>query len=144
MMGTRIYPVGPAYRCCLRMQQIHKRDLPPLSCGKSSRCKLWPWHGGSKVKKFVFPGSPLIIYSWNKEEGMEREKEMESYPPARGLWCGKQNLRFNLPSNEIHMTHPELVHSHASISLFVFVFTCLSLRVLRTHMVFVMFHTCAR
>lgn len=144
MMGTRIYPVGPAYRCCLRMQQIHKRDLPPLSCGKSSRCKLWPWHGGSKVKRFVFPGSPLIIYSWNKEEGMEREKEMESNPPARGLWCGKQNLRFNLPSNEIHMTHPELVHSHASISLFVFVFTCLSLRVLRTHMVFVMFHTCAR
>lgn len=76
-----------AYRCCLPHAYVHATmqmhtwrthahtDLPPLSCGKSSRCKFWPWHEGSKVKKFVFPGLPLIIYSWNKEEGMERFRE---------------------------------------------------------------------
>ncbi len=81
-------------------------DLKPLSCGKWSRCKLWPWHKGSKVKKFVFPGLPLIIYSWNKEEGVERlgKGERPRNPPVWGLWCWKQNLLFNLPSNGIHMT----------------------------------------
>ena len=63
----------PAHTGCTNMHAYP----PTLSCGKSSRCKLWPWHEGSKVKKFVFPGLLPIIYSWNKEEGMERLREGE-------------------------------------------------------------------
>lgn len=73
----------------------------------------------------------------------ERERDGEESPSERPLMW-KTNLRFNLPSNETHMTHPELVHSHASISLCLCVYLFVSACVAHAHMVFVMFHTCAR
>lgn len=104
MMGTPIKLMRCTYKCSLPTQKYtrNKRimwctdtrmqtDLPPLSWGKSPRCRVpgRPWHEGSKVKKFVFPGLPLIIYSWNWEEGRERlrkkEREREESPSVRPL-----------------------------------------------------------
>lgn len=68
--GTQTHMWCPDTLACTQIYHL-------LSCGKSSRCKLWPWHEGSEVKKFVFPDLPLIIYSWNKEEGVERRGEGE-------------------------------------------------------------------
>lgn len=69
---------------------------------------------GFKGQKVCFPRfTPYYLFM--KQRGrdgeIQRGKETERNPPVRGLWCGKQNLLFNLPSNGIHMTHPELVHT---------------------------------
>lgn len=70
---------------------------------------------GFAGQKVCFPRfTPLLFIheTERKREGESRRgRETERNPPVRGLWCGKQNLLFNLPSNGIHMTHPELVHT---------------------------------
>lgn len=117
-------------------------DLPPLSCGKSSRCKLWPWLGcrGQKVCFSRFTPYYLFMKQRGRDGESQKGREMERNPPAWGLWCGKQNLLFNLPSNGIHMTHPDLVRfvcqffSVLSFSVYLFAFAC----VVHAHMVFVM------
>lgn len=79
----------------------------------------------------------LFIHETERKGGRdsERQRERRRNPPAWGLWCGKQNLLFNLPSNGIHMTLPELVRTvcRPFPLLFVCVFTCLRLHVSRTH-----------
>ncbi len=90
---------------------------------------------GFKGQKVCFPRfTPYYLFM--KQRGRDGEtwrgRETERNPPARGLWCGKQNLLFNLPSNGIHMTHPELVHTLPVLLLSV-VFTCLCLHELCAH-----------
>lgn len=123
-------------------------DLPPLSCGKSSRCKLWPWHTGSEVKKFVFPGLPLIIYSWNKEEGMERvgEGERQRGIPQREAFDVENKISFLIcPLMEytwhILSSNTLSASSFSSPSSSV-VFTCLCSHVLCTHTWFWWTSTC--
>lgn len=71
-------------------------------------------------------------YLFMKQRGRDGEsqqgRETKRNPPARGLWCGKQNLLFNLPFNRIHMTHPEFV-----CQFFTLQFVCVC-----------MFYACAR
>lgn len=104
---------------------------------------------GFKGQKVCFPRfTPYYLFM--KQGGgdgeTQRGRETERNPPARGLWCGKQNLLFNLPSNGIHMRHPELVHTLSLLLLSVVfcVFTCLCLRELCVHTWLFVMSTCVR
>lgn len=92
---------------------------------------------GAKVKKFVFPGLPLIIYSWNKEEGMERVRKGERW---RGI---PQHEAFDVENKISFLICPLMEYtwriltsyalSASSSPYCLFLFICLRLHVLCMH-----------
>lgn len=90
----------------------------------------------------------LFIHEAERKRRDRKGGKQRGIPPLRGLWCGKQNLLFNLSSNGIHMTHPEPVRALcAPLSSFFFFFVCVYLFVFACtfmHRWFCDVHMCAR
>lgn len=107
---------------------------------------------GSKVKKFVFPGLLPIIYSWNKEDEMERLREGER---QRGI---PQREAFDVENKISFLICPLIEYTWHILSSYTLsassspfclitlrVFTCLCLHVLCTHTWCLWFpHVCVR
>lgn len=81
---------------------------PPLPVGSLPGANCDPDTRVQRSKSFVFPGLPLIIYSW---ESRETRREKERNLPARSLWCGKAESSFS-------SVHPELVPGLLSVFFF--------------------------
>lgn len=87
-------------------------DPPPLFLWEVIQVQTLTLTWGFTGQKVCFPRfTPYYLFmkQRKREAVSQRGRETERNPPAWGLWCGKQNLLFNLASNGIHMTHPELV-----------------------------------
>lgn len=81
-------------------------DLPPLFLWEALQVQHLTLTRGCKGQKVCFSMfTPLLfIDETNRKEWRESEsRETARNPQACGLWCWKQYLLFNLPSNQIHV-----------------------------------------
>lgn len=102
-------------------------DPPPLFLWEVIQVQTLTLTLGFTGQKVCFPRfTPYYLFmkQRKREAVSQRGRETERNPPAWGLWCGKQNLLFNLASNGIHMTHPELVCTLCRSPFFFFLPSC--------------------
>lgn len=137
MMGTHIHPVGPAYRCCLHTQQIHKwradtRTYHLFPVGSPPGANSDPDMGVQRSKSLFCQVHPLLFIHETKKKGWREGARWRGIPQREAFDVENKISVLICPLMKYTWCILSL-YTAIPLSLFVFVFTCLSLRVLRTH-----------